>query len=64
MKQEIIDLLDESLESLKDKKVKVYDYNFNTDEIIEEYRTVHPRDTSGWENMRNSIIVMMNYILE
>ena len=58
------DAVADNPESLKDKKVKVYDYNFDTDEIIETYRIEHPRDTSGEENMRNSIIVMMNYILD
>ena len=58
------DAVTDNPESLADKKVKVYDYNFNTDEIIETYRIEHPRDTSGWENMRNSIVVMMNYILD
>ena len=58
------DAVTDNPESLKEKKVKVYDYNFDTDEIIEDYRIEHPKDTSGWENMRNSIIVMMNYILD
>ena len=58
------DAVTDNPESLKDKKVKVYDYDFKTDEIIETYRIEHPKDTSGWENMRNSIIVMMNYILD
>jgi hypothetical protein len=58
------DAVTDTPESLKEKKVKVYDYYFKTDTIIEDYRIEHPKDTSGYENMRNSIIVMMNYILD
>lgn len=42
---------------------KTYDYNFKTDEIIEEYREKH-QEMNGYNNMRISILSIMGYVLD
>jgi hypothetical protein len=43
---------------------KKYDFNFETDEIVERMETNHPETVSGYDNVRYSIINILAYVLD